>query len=213
VTNSELATTLQSGLHSLNLDVPAAQQQALLAYIDLLAAWNKSFNLTAIRAPRDMLNQHLLDALVALPYVTQGPVLDVGSGAGLPGIPLAIVRPDLHFTLLDSNGKKVRFIKQVVITLQLANVDVVQSRVENYQATRPYALIVSRAFSSLAQFVRLTRHLLAPTGEWLAWKGQLEDTERHGVEDLAQIQATIPIQLPDVKGSRQLVQLIMKPHI
>ena len=212
MTNSELASYLQSGLHNLNLDVPAAQQQALLAYIDLLNTWNKRFNLTAVRAPRAMVSQHLFDALVALPYVTLGPVLDVGSGAGLPGIPLAIARPDLHFTLLDSNGKKVRFIKQVVITLQLANVDVVQSRVEKYQATTPFALIVSRAFSSLEQFLRLTRHLLAPTGEWLAWKGHLDDVELDEVAELAQIQATIPIHLPDVIGIRQLVRLRMKPH-
>lgn len=210
--NPELATSLQSGLRVLNLEVPAAQQQALLAYVDLLNTWNKTFNLTAIRAPRDMVNQHLLDALAALPLITRSPVLDVGSGAGLPGIPLAIARPDLQFTLLDSNGKKVRFIKQVVITLQLANVVVVQSRVENYQAPSPFALIVSRAFSSLEQFIRLTRHLLAPTGEWLAWKGRLDDDEVREVATLAQIQTTIPIQLPGVNGTRQLVRLALKPH-
>jgi 16S rRNA (guanine527-N7)-methyltransferase len=212
VTNSELATLLQSGLHSLNLDVPAAQQQALLAYIELLTTWNKSFNLTAIRDPREMVNQHLLDALVALPYVTHGPVLDVGSGAGLPGIPLAITRPDLHFTLIDSNGKKIRFINQVVIALQLSNVDVVQSRVENYQAPAPFALIVSRAFSSLEQFIRLSRHLLAPEGEWLAWKGQLDDTELRAVTGMAVVNTIIPIQLPNVSAARQLVRLGLKPY-
>lgn len=210
--NPGLATLLQTGLHDLNLDVPAAQQLALLAYIDLLSTWNKSFNLTAIRDPREMVNQHILDALVALPYVTHGPVLDVGSGAGLPGIPLAITRPDLHFTLLDSNGKKIRFIKQVVITLQLANVDVVQSRVENFQPPIPYMLIVSRAFSSLEQFIRLTRHLLAPRGEWLTWKGQLDETELQAVMGMAEVQATIPVQLPGVSGPRQLVRLSLKPH-
>ena len=210
--NPELETLLQSGLHGLNLDVPAAQQQALLAYIDLLSTWNKSFNLTAIRDPHAMVNQHILDALVALPYVRHGPVLDVGSGAGLPGIPLAITRPDLHFTLLDSNGKKIRFIKQVVITLQMANVDVVQSRVENYQPPRPFTLIVSRAFSSLEQFIRLTRHLLAPQGEWLTWKGQLDETELQAVTKMAEVQATIPVQLPGVSGPRQLVRLSLKPY-
>lgn len=209
---SELATLLQTGLHSLNLDVPAAQQQALLAYVDLLATWNKSFNLTAIRDPRDMVNQHILDAMVALPLVIHGPVLDVGSGAGLPGIPLAITRPDLHFTLLDSNGKKIRFIKQVVITLQLANVDVVQSRVENYQPPAPFALIVSRAFSSLEQFIGLSRHLLAPNGEWLAWKGRLDNAELKEVTAEAQVIATIPVKLPQVSATRQLVRLALKPH-
>jgi 16S rRNA (guanine527-N7)-methyltransferase len=212
VTTPELESLLRSGLHGLNLDVPAAQQQALLAYIDLLSSWNKSFNLTAIRDPRDMVNQHVLDALVALPYVTQGPVLDVGSGAGLPGIPLAIARPELHFTLLDSNGKKIRFIKQVVIALQLANVDVVQSRVENYQPPAQFGLIVSRAFSSLEQFIRMTRHLLAPTGEWLAWKGRLEDAELQSVVALAEMQVTIPIHLPATSGTRQLVRLRLNPY-
>ena len=207
----ELSTELQSGLHSLHLDVPAAQQQALLAYLDLLVTWNKSFNLTAIRDPLAMVSQHLLDALVALPFVTRGPVLDVGTGAGLPGIPLAIARPDLHFTLLDSNGKKIRFIKQVVITLQLANVDVIQSRVENYQANTVFSLIVSRAFSSLEQLIRLSRHLLAPQGEWLAWKGQLEDAELQAVAALAEIQAAQPIHLPKVNAIRQLVRLCAKP--
>lgn len=207
-----LETELESGLHALKLDVPAAQQQALLAYIDLLASWNKSFNLTAIRDPRDMVNQHLLDALVALPWLHRGPVLDVGSGAGLPGIPLALVRPDLHFTLLDSNGKKIRFIKQVVITLQLANVDVVQSRVETYQAPTPFACIVSRAFASLEQFIRLTRHLLAPEGEWLTWKGELDDGELQGVAGLAQVADIIDVQLPGVSGARRLVRLLVKPH-
>lgn len=199
-------------MHTLNLDVSAAQQHALLAYIELLAGWNKSFNLTAIREPREMVSQHLLDALVALPYVNRGPVLDVGSGAGLPGIPLAITRPDLHFTLLDSNGKKIRFIKQVVITLQLANVDVVQSRVETYQPPAPFALIVSRAFASLAQFIRLTRHLLAPGGEWLAWKGELEEPELQAVSALAQLVDSIAVQLPGVSAKRQLVRLRFIPH-
>ncbi len=210
--NPDLESLLQAGLHSLNLDVPAAQQQALLAYIDLLSHWNKSFNLTAIRDPRQMVNQHVLDALAALPYVSQGPVLDVGSGAGLPGIPLAITRPELRFTLLDSNGKKVRFINQVVISLQLANVDVVQSRVENYQPVTTFGLIVSRAFSSLEQLVRLSRHLLAAGGEWLAWKGRLDVLEIQAVEELAEVRATIPIQLPGVSAARQLVRMTLKPY-
>lgn len=204
-----LEDTLLTGLRQLTLDVPVVQQDALLAYIELLATWNKSFNLTAIRNPREMVNMHLLDALVALPYLPSGAVLDVGSGAGLPGIPLAITRPDQHFTLLDSNGKKIRFIKQAVITLQLANVDVVQSRVEDYQPAEPFDLIVSRAFSSLEQLVRLTRHLLKPHGAWLAWKGELDDDETQAVSELVQIGEVIPIQLPGVSNKRQLVKMTL----
>jgi len=198
-------------LHQLGLEIADEQQHALLTYLDLLRTWNRRFNLTAIRDPGAMVSQHLLDALVALPRVTSGPVLDVGSGAGLPGLPLAIARPELRFTLLDSNGKKVRFIKQVMISLQLANVDVVQSRVENYQAAQPYALIVSRAFSSLAQLVRLSRHLLAPGGQWLAWKGELAPTEVQALVGLAQVEEVIPVSLPGVATSRQLVRLLPTP--
>jgi len=206
-----LEAQLASGLHQLGLEIADEQQHALLTYLDLLRTWNRRFNLTAIRDPGAMVSQHLLDALVALPRVTSGPVLDVGSGAGLPGLPLAIARPELRFTLLDSNGKKVRFIKQVMISLQLANVDVVQSRVENYQAAQPYALIVSRAFSSLAQLVRLSRHLLAPGGQWLAWKGELAPTEVQALVGLAQVEEVIPVSLPGVATSRQLVRLLPTP--
>ena len=205
---------LSQGLSRMGLEISSTTQARLLDYLRLMQKWNRAYNLTAIRDPREMVTQLLLDALVALPYVTRGPVLDVGSGAGLPGIPLAIARPDLQFTLLDSNGKKIRFIKQVVITLQLANVDVVQSRVENYQASAPFALIVSRAFSSLEQFIRLSRHLLAPSGEWLAWKGQLDDTELRAVTGtgMAVVHGAIPVHLPQHRAVRQLVRLGLTPH-
>jgi len=203
-----LATHLASGLHQLGLGLPADQQQTLLAYLDLLNTWNRRFNLTAVRDPLNMVSQHLLDALVALPWVRRGPVLDVGSGAGLPGLPLAIARPELDFTLLDSNGKKIRFIKQVVISLQLANVDVVQSRVESFRSQRSYALIVSRAFASLAEFIRLSRHLLDPVdGEWLAWKARLTPSELQDLDGLAQIREHIPVNLPGITAPRQLVRL------
>jgi len=212
VNGSELATQLASGLHQLGLALPAEQQQALLAYLDLLNTWNQRYNLTAIRDPLAMVSRHLLDALVALPWVRRGPVLDVGSGAGLPGLPLAIARPELEFTLLDSNGKKVRFIKQVVISLQLTNVDVVQSRVESFRPMRPYALIVSRAFASLTEFIRLSRHLLDPvSGEWLAWKAALTPVELQALDGLAQIREQIPVNLPGIAAPRQLVRLQPAP--
>lgn len=204
-----LATTLAQGLQTLRLDIPAAQQAALLEYVQLLHKWNAAYNLTAIRAPEDMLRRHILDALVALPWLEPGPILDVGTGAGLPGIPLAIARPDQDFILLDSNGKKVRFIKQVVMALQIPNVDVVQSRVETYHSARAIGLIVSRAYASLSDLVTATRHL-QPLHGWLAWKGQLKPDELAEAQTIAELVRDIRIELPGVAGERHLVKLRLK---
>ena len=204
-----LVTTLAQGLQQLRLDIPAAQQAALLEYVQLLHTWNAAYNLTAIRAPQDMLSRHILDALVALPWLGAGPILDVGSGAGLPGIPLAIACPDQEFILLDSNGKKVRFIKQVVMALQIQNVDVVQSRVETYQPSTAIGLIVSRAFASLLDLVNATRHLQPQRG-WLAWKGQLKADELAQVQAVAEVEQDIRVALPGVEAERHLVKMKLK---
>jgi len=204
-----LVTTLAQGLQQLRLDIPAAQQAALLEYVQLLHTWNAAYNLTAIRAPQDMLSRHILDALVALPWLGAGPILDVGSGAGLPGIPLAIACPDQEFILLDSNGKKVRFIKQVVMALQIQNVDVVQSRVETYQPSTAIGLIVSRAFASLLDLVNATRHLQPQRG-WLAWKGQLKADELAQVQAIAEVEQDIRVVLPGVEAERHLVKMKLK---
>ena len=193
----------------MRLDIPAAHQAALLEYVQLLQKWNAAYNLTAIRAPEDMLSRHILDALVALPWLEPGPILDVGTGAGLPGIPLAIARPDQDFILLDSNGKKVRFIKQVVMALQIPNVDVVQSRVETYHAASPIGLIISRAYASLSDLVTATRHL-QPQHGWLAWKGQLKADELAEVQAIAALEQDIQICLPGITGERHLVKLRLK---
>lgn len=167
---------LRQGAQALGVSLSDGQVAQLLEYLALLDKWNRAYNLTAVRDPAEMLERHLLDSLSIVPFVPAGPVLDVGSGGGLPGIPLAIVRPDLSVMSIDSNGKKTRFQFQVKAQLGLANFQVQQARVEAFAPAAPYATIVSRAFTDAADFVRLTEHLLAPGGRWLAMKSaRVED--------------------------------------
>jgi len=162
---------LSGGLAELKLPLAEAEQAALLKYLGLLMKWNRAYNLSAVRDPALMVRRHLLDSLAILPWLGSGPVLDVGTGAGLPGMALAIARPALQFSLLDSNRKKTRFVQQAVSELGLANVEVVHCRVEQLDRQRHYACIVARAFSTLADLIEATASLLAPTGRCLAMKG------------------------------------------
>jgi len=168
---SEWPRQLAQGLEAMRLTLPPAQQEALLGYLGLLARWNRAYNLTAVRDPAEMVRRQLLDSLSILPWVDRGPLLDVGTGPGLPGIPLAIARPELTFSLLDSNGKKTRFVQQAVGELGLANVEVIKGRAERLERRGHYALITSRAFATLAEMVDLTAALLVADGSWLAMKG------------------------------------------
>lgn len=199
---------LSYGLNALGIELTAPRQQALLDYLALLAKWNKTYNLTAIDEPARMLTHHLLDSLALLPHIGEGPLLDVGSGAGLPGIPLAIARPTLAVTLIDASAKKCGFMQQVAIELQLANIEVVHGRVESYRPGAGFAQIVSRAFSELAEFVRLTRHLLAESGQWLAMKGQRPTTELAGLERV-RIVRDIELRVPGLDAERHLI--VMEP--
>jgi len=168
---SEWPQQLTQGLAAMGLALAPAQHEALLGYLGLLARWNRAYNLTAVRDPAVMVRRQLLDSLSILPWVDRGPLLDVGTGAGLPGIPLAVARPELTFSLLDTNGKKTRFIQQAVGELGLANVEVIRGRVERLERPGHYALVTSRAFATLAEIVDLTAPLLAADGRWLAMKG------------------------------------------
>ena len=162
------AASLAEGLRALGIGAPAAARETLLAYLTLLEKWNRTYSLTALRAPDKAVSHHLLDSLAILPFLSDlpanGRLLDVGSGGGMPGIPLAILRPSLPVTLLDSNGKKAAFLQQAVIELGLSNAAVHAGRVEQYHPQRGFAAIVSRAFASLADFTALSAHLLAPGG-------------------------------------------------
>lgn len=202
---------LQTKVGNAELQIDEAQQRKLLAYLDQLAKWNSAYNLTSI--PRDQwIDELLLDALVALPYlndseVSQRSLLDVGSGAGLPGVPLALARPELNVTCLDSNGKKTRFINQVKIDLQIPNLDVVQSRVEAFSSEQGYDLIVSRAYAELNTFLTSTEHLLAEGGNWLAWKGEKLEQELNQLTIPVRILDKIQVSLPGVTAQRYLVKL------
>jgi 16S rRNA (guanine527-N7)-methyltransferase len=203
-----LATSLDAGLMEMALELPVQAKAALLAYLSLLIKWNKTYNLTAIHEPERMLTHHILDSLVLTPHVEPGRLLDVGSGAGFPGIPLAIARPDLRVTVMDASQKKCGFMQQAVIELKLANVNVVHARVEAYQMPDRFDQIVSRAFSELSDFVRLSAHLLAPGGHWLAMKGMLPQAEIAQLK-AAHVLRALPLQVPGLDAERSLI--IMEP--
>ncbi len=197
--------TLAAGLSALGIALPEAAQLKLLAFRDLLLKWNRTYNLTALRDPQQVISHHLLDALAILPHVGTGPMLDVGSGGGLPGIPLAIARPDLPITLVDTVQKKAAFLQQAAIELELNSVAVHHARVEEMRGQ--YAQISSRAFAELARFVSLTRHLLAPGGRWLAMKGALPDGEIKALPDGSEVEAIIPLAVPGLDAERHLIIL------
>jgi 16S rRNA (guanine527-N7)-methyltransferase len=206
-----LAVALDRGLEALALDLPAAARGQLLRYLDELVRWNAAYNLTAVRDARDMVIRHLLDSLALLPLLRKMPhfptlrLLDVGSGAGLPGVPLAIAEPQLAVTLLDSNGKKARFLRHVQRTLGPANIEVAEARVEEWQDAAGYDVVVSRAFAALVDFFGLTRHLLAPGGQWLAMKGKLDDAELAAVPASVHIRETHRLQVPGLAEARHAV--------
>ena len=196
---------LAEGMKALGLDLPADVQERLLTYAAFLEKWNRTYSLTALRDPKLAVSHHLLDSLAIMPYVSSSTLLDVGSGGGQPGIPLAIARPDLAVTLLDSNGKKTAFLQQAVIELGLKNVQVVTVRVEEFKPAAPFVAITSRAFAELADFVGLTRHLLAPGGEWLAMKGQRPVEEMNKLPAGVSVTAVHRLLVPGVDGERHLV--------
>lgn len=200
-----LRTTLDQGLLELGLALPEDKRQQLLDYVALLNKWNKVHNLTAVRDPEEMVTLHLLDSLALLPHVQAKRLLDVGSGAGLPGIPLAICLPALHVTVMDSNQKKASFMRQAKAELGLDNLEVVCGRVEDYQPEAPFDVITSRAFSELALFVKLTRHLGTEGGQWLAMKGVYPQEELDKL-DLVPSQV-LPLKVPGLQAQRHLVFL------
>ena len=199
------AAGLEAGLAELELDLPAEMRVKLLAFRDLLLKWNKTYNLTALRDPEQVLSHHLLDSLAILPHVGGAPLLDVGSGGGLPGIPLAIARPQLAVTLVDAVQKKATFQQQAAIELGLGNVRAIHGRVE--EQVGQFGQITSRAFSDLAEFISLTRHLLAPRGRWLAMKGVRPEAELTALPADIVVDAVIPLQVPGLGADRHLIIL------
>ncbi len=201
-----LADRLSAGVAAMNLNLDATVQERLLAYLNLLAKWNKTYNLTAIHEPERMLTHHLLDSLAVLPHVRAERLLDVGSGAGLPGIPLALARPGMHVTMLDASHKKVAFMQQAIIELGLRSAEALHTRVEDLKPEMPYDQIVSRAFSDLSEFVRLSTYLLAPGGEWLAMKGLYPNEELAQLKG-ARMKADHKLNVPELGADRHLIVL------
>lgn len=196
--------TLQAGITELGLEVSDEQQNLLLAFVRLIEKWNKSYNLTAIRSREEILQLHILDSLAILPFVSGEKIIDVGTGAGLPGIPLAILMSDVQFTLVDSNSKKTRFVRQVVLELQLQNIEVVHSRIESLGRDEEYDLVLSRAFASLSEIINLTEYLLHPEGVLLAMKGQVPESE---LKKINRVYSVSPIVVPGVEAERCVVRV------
>ena len=203
-----LRATLDHGLEELGLDLDETKRQKLIDYIHLLNKWNKVHNLTAVRDPEEMVTLHLLDSLAVMPHVHAKRLLDVGSGAGLPGIPLAICLPELQVTVMDSSQKKASFMRQAKAELGLDNLEVACGRVEDYRPEAPFDTITSRAFSELALFVKLTRHLGTEAGQWLAMKGVYPQEELDKL-DIVPSQV-LPLQVPGLQAQRHLVFLPFK---
>lgn len=199
------AERLWRGLVTLGLDLQPEAQRSLLDYVTLLAKWNRTYNLTAVRDETLMVSQHLLDSLAILPHLRGQSLVDIGSGGGLPGIPLAIAQPAWRVVLVESNQKKAAFLEQARMELTLNNVVVIHQRVESWQPEERFDMVVSRAFSDLSEFVRLSSHLLAPDGCFAAMKGL------HPYEEIAQlppefaVTEVIPLAVPGVEGARHLV--------
>ena len=209
--HDSLLDKLAEGLAALPLELNASVQSGLIDYLHLLVKWNRAYNLTAVRQPEQMVTRHLLDSLVIGPYL-QGPrILDVGTGAGLPGIPLALAYPDLHFTLLDSNGKKIRFVTQAVAELGLTNVDVIQSRIEAFQPECRFDTITARAYASIEELISQTTRLLADKGQYLIMKGVYPVAEVEAIPSAYRVEAIHQLNVPKLDAERHLLVVRTEP--
>lgn len=202
-----LAALLTKALQENQLVCSDDQQQKLVQYLELLQTWNRVFNLTTITQPRDMVYLHILDSLVVEPHLKGERFLDVGTGAGLPGIPLAILHPEQTWVLLDKNSKKTRFLTQAIAELQLPNVEAIQNRVEDFHPKRGFDSILSRAFGTLKLFVETTKHLLLPAGQLIAMKGKYPQDELQDIPSDFSVQEVSRLTIQGTDIERHLVRL------
>jgi len=195
---------LTKGLAQMGLEIPTEQKTLLLYYLALVDKWNKVYNLTAVRNPEEMVSRQLLDSLSIAPFIKGPALLDVGCGAGLPGIPLAIVHPELQVTLIDSNGKKTRFVQQAIAELKLTNANVIQSRVEDLTQDGHFDTITSRAFADLHLMIQLTEHLLKSNGQWAAMKSGIDELDETQLPEGKQV-AIHELHVPGENAARRLL--------
>jgi len=195
----------------MGLALPSAAMDQLASYLDLLAKWNRVYNLTAIRDEAKLVSHHILDSLAVIRHLPGGNVMDVGSGAGLPGVPIAISCPGRAVTLLDSNHKKAAFLKQAISELGIAAAQIVTERVEAYRPSGLFEIVISRAFSDLADFVRLAGHLCATDGVMIAMKGLYPHDEIAQLPSSWKVEKTVRLEIPQLEASRHLVFLRSTP--
>ena len=211
---SLIRSQLEWGANRLGTPLSEQQTEMLCHYLDLLKKWNKAYNLTAVKNMQQMVNLHLLDSLAILPYINGHRIIDVGTGAGLPGVIVAIQKPAIEVTLLDGNGKKTRFLNQVKAELGLINVKVVHSRVEDYSSEQRFNGILSRAFASLKDMTDNAAHLLADDGRFWAMKGHYPQQEIEALDSMYTLESCQSLQIPDVAAERHLVELsISREHL
>ena len=209
MSNSILRSDLSDGLERMQIKMTDDQCDALAAYVELLVKWNRVINLTAVRDPQEMVRRHILDSLAVHEHIDSNTLIDVGAGAGLPGIPLAILKPHLNVTLIDSVAKKTRFIQQAATELKLANVTALHSRVEEVEMKAP--LVIARAFAAPEKLANLTRHLLPPGGRLLAMVGQMPELELlDNISGFSRI-LTAKLTIPDETAERNIVILQRDP--
>ena len=201
---------LDSLLAQANIQVSEQQKDQLIELVNLFNKWNKAYNLTSVRDPQEMLVKHILDSLVVSPYLQGDRFIDVGTGPGLPGLPLAIINPDKQFVLLDSLGKRVSFIRNAVLKLKLTNVTPVLSRVEEYQPEEKFDGVLSRAFASLKDMTEWCHHLLLSDGLFYALKGIYHQEEVQNLNDIFTVEKVVSLNVPTLVGERHLVLLTKK---
>ncbi|WP_088329295.1 16S rRNA (guanine(527)-N(7))-methyltransferase RsmG [Lacimicrobium sp. SS2-24] len=207
-TTLALQQQLSELLAQTELSISEMQRQQLVALVALIHKWNKAYNLTSVRDPQEMLIRHILDSVVVAPHIRGKRFIDVGTGPGLPGLPLAIIMPEQEFVLLDSLGKRIRFIKQAVFELGLTNVTAVQSRVEKYQPDVPFDGVLSRAFASIKDMLHWCQHLVDSQGTFLALKGQLPAEEIEHVPQGFVISETLRLEVPGLEAERHLIKMM-----
>lgn len=196
---------LTSLLKAATISLSDQQKNQLVGYVEMLHKWNKAYNLTSVRDPEQMLIRHIMDSIVVEPHLQGSRFIDVGTGPGLPGVPLAIVRPDAHFTLLDSLGKRIRFLKQVQHELKLMNIEPVQSRVEDFPAEPPFDGVISRAFASLNDMLNWCHHLPGEKGQFYALKGVVPDDELATLPAGFAVDRVVKLAVPQLEGERHLI--------